>query len=228
MNPKRRRRSNRRRSYRRRRSNPVTRRRFYGHRRRRHSYRSNPRGYHRRRRSYSRRRRHNPAGLTGGIGSYVTFSLWAIAGMLGSRAIPEALLGGKNTGLLGYGANVATALAGGPILGKILRNRRAGAAFTVGGILATVARAITEYTPFGAQVKQAFALQGVGDWGISGLGEYIANPYAQPLQMQNTDWPAMVPSSSFVRAGMPALPAPAMSGLGLAADKIYSGSSIWS
>jgi hypothetical protein len=165
--------------------------------------------------------------VAGGVGNYLTFSLWAIAGMLGARAIPEALLGASNTGLMGYGANVLTAIVGGPLVGKVFKNRRAGVAFTVGGILSIVARAISEYTPFGAQIKQAFALQGVGDWGMAGLGEYLtSNQYAQPLQQQNVDWPAQVPARTFVRAAQ-VMPPATMSGLGLAPEKIYSGSSIW-
>lgn len=54
-----------------------------------------------------RRRRHNPLGFTSR--EVVGLSLWAIAGGVATRAIPQLLLKDSNTGIMGYGANALTA-----------------------------------------------------------------------------------------------------------------------
>ncbi len=145
----------------------------------------------RRRRHAVRRRRHNPVGRGGQIGNLVTTSLWAIGGMVGTRAGTQAILGAKNTGPMGYLANGVVAIVGGQLL-KRFAGSHAGNAFTLGGFLGIVARAVAEYTPFGAQVTQAFQLQGLGDWAIAG---FIPNPLVfNPLQ--SAGWPAqMAPSA---------------------------------
>ena len=153
----------------------------HGHRRRRRAT-TNPVAPHRRRRA-----RRNPGrSMASGVGSYFTNSLWLIGGGLGTRLGTEAVLGAGNTGILGYGANVLTAVILGWAVGKGMKNRSAGASVTLGGILATVLRIVQEKTPFGQYAQQAFGQSGIGDLGV---GEYITGPFFQPMQIQNTQWP---------------------------------------
>lgn len=147
----------------------------------------------------------------GGLGSYVTASVWAIAGGVGTVAGTEALLGAKNTGILGYGANFLAAVLLGQLVGKGMKNKQAGVAVTLGGVVATVARIIRDRTPFGQYVNQAFGQSGIGDWGV---GEYIQSTSFQPMQIQSNQWPAQVlPAVIQNLQARAAAPAP-MQGLG--------------
>lgn len=130
--------------------------------------------------------------MSRGVGGYLTTSLWAIAGMVGTRAGTQAVLGASNTGAIGYAGNAVMAIVLGQLVGKGMKNQAAGRAITLGGFIGIAARVIQEKTPFGSYVTQAFGTSGVGDWGIRGLGEYIPNTFFQPMQMQNTQWPAQV------------------------------------
>lgn len=186
--------------------------------------RSNPVVHRRRRRrsaavrSHRRRSRRNPSAVARGLGvgsvtGYVTQGLWAIGGMLGTRMGTEAVLGAKNAGIFGYIGNIVAAVLLGQVVGRGMKNQAAGRAVTFGGILGTVARAVTEFTPFGSYVTQAFQVQGVGDWQVRGLGEYIQNPSFQPMQQQNTNWPTQVIPAVIARTAAAAGPR-AMAGMG--------------
>jgi len=166
------RRANRRRSYRHRARNPVVAFQARRSRRRRSTRRS--------------RRRRNPAmSLAGGrVGGMVTNSLWAIGGMLGTRLGTQAVLGAQNKGLIGYAANAASAFVLGGLADRVRRGT--GKWVTFGGFLGIVARAVTEYTPFGSQVTQAFQLQGMGDWALAG---FVPQTFFAPLE--SAGWPAV-------------------------------------
>src|ERR1044071_259051 len=138
------------------------------HRRRRSS---NPFGFSARstRRRHSRRRR-NP-GMGGfGVRDLTGTILWGTAGALAARVVPSTFLGTKNTGILGYGANAATAVFGGMLVGKFLRPQ-AGQEFTAGGLIALGLRLFEDWMGGGSQLN--------GD-----LGYYIENSFPLPTSGQ--------------------------------------------
>ncbi len=109
--------------------------------------------------SKSRYKRHNPGGLAG-LGGSVTNALFVIVGALGSKLGTQAILGTKNTGLLGYAGNAA---AGGLlwfVTSKFMRNKAASDGVIAGTIVQILLRVINDYTPFGSYVAQL----GMGDY----------------------------------------------------------------
>ena len=95
-------------------------------------------------------------------------------GVVGARGIPQLLLQTNNTGPVGYLANAATALALGFATHMLFpRQKVLAGAVVAGGMAATLARIISDQTPFGAQLS----LTGIGDWG---LGLYQKSNYPYP------------------------------------------------
>lgn len=132
------------------------------HRRRSHS---NPtRVVYRTRRHRRHARRHNAArGGGGGITGLFTNALWLIGGAVGTKVITQAVLGAKNTGVMGYIGNAVTAFGLSLLVGKLLKNPTAGKAVLSGGIVALVLRLLSDYTPLG----QYTSAIGMGDYQVS-------------------------------------------------------------
>lgn len=122
------------------------------------------------RRHKKAKRRANPSLRTGG-GGLLKNGLFMLAGLVGSRLLPQAFLAAKNTGVMGYGANLAIALGGGVAIKSILKDSQAGNMFILGGIGGIILRAIQDFTPFGQAINSS--LQGVGDVGIYGATTFF-------------------------------------------------------
>jgi hypothetical protein len=201
MNPKRRRvrhhhaARHRRRNYRRRR-NPVS----YAvarpvrRRRRHHAMSYNP---------MRRRRRHNPLGFT--TREVFSTALWAIAGGVGTRAIPQLFLKDSNTGFMGYIANGVTAGALGWI-GDRWISPTAGKGIFLGGMVMLGGRIIADL--FGKTLVSfgdVFGTTGTSGLGAHGdpsfdLGLYTPNEFVVPTWSdgvyQRQDYPFLEPSSA--------------------------------
>lgn len=195
MNPKRRRVRNRARAsqprkYKRRRSNPT-------------SYAARP--VRRRRRSYSpkmsvvrRRRRSNPLSIGGR--ELIPTALWAIAGGVATRAIPQLLLKDGNTGIFGYGANALTAVALSWAAERFVSSN-AGKGVLIGGAVMLGGRLISDF--FGKSLVSfgdVFGTTGTAGMGAHGdpsfdLGLYTPNEFVVPTwsdgTMQRMDYPFM-------------------------------------
>lgn len=200
MNPKRRRvrhRSHnpRRRHYRRRRNrNPVGYAVARPVRRRRRSYAMNPRHHHRRRR--------NPLGLSGQ--QIAATSLWAIAGGVATRALPQIFLKDGNTGIMGYGANALTAGILAWAADRFI-SRNAGQGVLLGGMVMLGGRVISDL--FGKTLVSfgdVFGTTGTSGMGAHGdpsfdLGIYTPNEFVVPTWSdsiyQRQDYPFMEPSA---------------------------------
>ena len=208
MNPKRRRvrhrshhRNPRRRHYRRRRNNPVSYAVARPVRRRRRSYAMNPR--------HHRRRRHNPLGLSGQ--QIMATSLWAIAGGVATRALPQIFLKEGNTGIMGYGANALTAGILAWAADRFI-SRNAGQGVLLGGMVMLGGRVISDL--FGKTLVSfgdVFGTTGTSGLGAHGdpsfdLGIYVPNEFVVPTWSdgvyQRQDYPFMEPSSAFSAAAI--------------------------
>ena len=97
-----------------------------------------------------------------------------IAGVVGTRAIPQMLMGSSNTGPMGYGANAVTAVALGWVTHMLFpRNQTLVTAVIAGGFAGLLSRIIADKTPFGAQLS----LTGLGD---HGFGLYQKSNFPSP------------------------------------------------
>lgn len=149
---------------------------------------------------HSRRaRRHNPAGL-GSPMDWLTGGAGVLTGVVGTRALPQLVLGANNTGFVGYFANAVSA-AGLGLLSHVVfpRNRVLTPAVVAGGFAALIARIIGDYTTYG----QYLSLTGVGDYMVSNAvaPQRLVNPGSAMVEVPN-GWgsapPAMAISSSGV------------------------------
>jgi hypothetical protein len=130
---------------------------------------------------HHRHHRRNPFGFTGSDGSRI---LWGSVGYVAARAVPAMALPSKNTGIMGYGLNLATAFAL-----KFLLKGDMGDSMFVGGAVATVTRIVSDQLgtkiqglsgdpafTMGAYWNSYFAVPTVSD----PYGRVAASPYPQP------------------------------------------------
>lgn len=154
--------------------------------RRRAASRSNPGT---RRRKVMHRRRHGRRSNPGSIGSPKTWIMGgagALAGFVGSAALPQMVLGAGNTGVAGYAATAAAAIGLGFLSHFLLPRQQAVTIGVVsGGFANLLRRVISDQTPFGSYLSNP----GMGDymvanWGpprmVDGLHSAMAEPIGTP------------------------------------------------
>jgi hypothetical protein len=146
---------------------------------------------------HKRHYKHNPGAR--GVSNLLIQAGWTIAGAVGTRALVQFALGAKNTGVLGYGANAAAALALGYGVGKLMKNPQAGKLVALGGFAGIVLRLVQDYTPFGTMLTSQ--LQGLGDIGIYGATTYfVPLDVADNTQGNVTSLPgAVIPQAPVVK-----------------------------
>lgn len=128
-----------------------------------------------------RHHRRNPFGLSGSDGSRI---LWGSVGYVAARAVPAMALPSKNSGIMGYALNIATAFAL-----KFLLKGDMGDSMFVGGAVATVTRVVSDQLgtkiqglsgdpafTMGAYWNSYFAVPTVSD----PYGRTPGSPYPQP------------------------------------------------
>lgn len=178
-------------------------------------------GHHRRRRSnpatHRRRhyRRHNPGG--GQIGGLVKTSAAVIGGAVGSKIIPQMILGSSNTGVMGYLAN---AISGGLLAWvsrTVFKDKTISHGVIVGTAVQIILRVMGDMTPFG----QYLSLSGLGDYQTLSTGFTQPQRLMDGLHSSNVELPA-----GWGPGAMPLLAAggggsPAASAAGL--SSLYSG-----
>ena len=132
---------------------------------------------------HHRRRRTNPGGL-GRPMDWLQGGAGVIAGVVGTRAIPQMLLGASNTSYTGYAANAVTAVGLGWLTHMLFPNRQVlVTAVIAGGFAGLLSRIIADKTPFGAQLS----LTGLGD---HGFGLYQKSNFIVPQRVQGPRGPA--------------------------------------
>jgi len=127
-------------------------------------------------------RRRNPFGFTENDMSRV---LWGSVGYVAARAVPAMAMASKNSGIMGYAMNLATALGL-----KFLLKGDMGDSMFVGGAVATVTRIVSDQLgtriqglsgdpafTMGAYWNSYFAVPTVSD----PYGRVAASPYPQPV-----------------------------------------------
>lgn len=166
-----------------------------------------PRHHNRGRRTKHNRRIHHRNPFGGGWGSEITNALFVIAGAVGAKLGTQWVLGASNTGVMGYGGNLA--VGGVLALGykALTKNTKAAAAIFSGAVVEVILRIISDYTPFGSYVS-----------GL-GMGDYFASNWVTPqrytdaLNSANVQIPAgWAPTTVIQSAAPPAHMAAAMGG----------------
>lgn len=182
-----------------------------------------------------RRRRHNPLGLTGQ--QIMATSLWAIAGGVATRALPQIFLKDGNTGIMGYGANALTAGILAWAADRFI-SRNAGQGVLLGGMVMLGGRVISDL--FGKTLVSfgdVFGTTGTSGLGAHGdpsfdLGLYVPNEFVVPTWSdtvyQRQDYPFMEPDSSLTapRMSVPsvtAIPSMAPTGVQSSGKRSMSG-----
>ena len=135
---------------------------------------------HRAKRTYARKRRNSAvvirrinrgrrrnAGMSSMLSGVVGKSVGVIAGALGARYLPQLVLGGNNTGVIGYVGNLVSSFALGYV-GKKAVSPDFGTSVMAGGIASTILRILNDTTSFGTYINTA--LSGAGRGGDIGLG----------------------------------------------------------
>lgn len=157
------------------------------------SHRSNAGTRRRTTKAVSHRRRghrSNPAGI-GSPKAWVMGGAGALAGFVGSAALPQMILGTGNTGVAGYAATAAAAIGLGLLSNFLLPRQQAVTVGVVaGGFANLLRRVISDQTPFGQFVQGT----GMGDymvanWGpprmnnglFSAMAEAPGTPWAGPM-----------------------------------------------
>jgi hypothetical protein len=104
----------------------------------------------------------------------------ALIGLVATRQVPQMLLGSRNTGIVGYIANAATALAS-AALARRMAGHDAAEAVGIGGAMYLANRIISEQlTPVG----KVLSLQGIGDAqaaGLGNVGKYVSAYWTHPV-----------------------------------------------
>jgi hypothetical protein len=168
----------------------------------------NPARHHRARTKPNRihHRRRNPMGA--GWGAQITSALYIIAGAVGSRLGTNAVLGSKNTGFLGYGANLAAGGILAWIAKGVLKNAQAAREVFSGAVVGVVLRLFSDYTPFGTYTSQL------------GMGDYLVSNWVAPQRYANALHSAQIeiptgwaPTTVIQSAAPPAGSGGGMSGL---------------
>lgn len=136
---------------------------------------------------HHRRRSRNPGSL-GRPMDWLQGGAGVIAGVVGTRALPQLLLGSSNTSYTGYAANAVAAVGLGWLTNMLFpRNSVLVTAVIAGGFAGLLSRIIADKTPFGAQL----ALTGLGD---HGFGLYQKSNFPYPYRVQGARG---LPSSNF-------------------------------
>jgi hypothetical protein len=163
----------------------------------------------------------NPGG--GMVADLAVEAVSAVGGLVGSKMLTQAVLGANNTGMFGYFGNAAaTAILAVAAHYIAPRNRKIRDGVVLGGAMGIVARAINDYTPFGAYLASA----GVGEYGMAAYmpaNGVVASRYVDPWNSSQTEIPQgwggggqMAINSSGAPAGV--------AGWG---DQIYGGGSLY-
>jgi hypothetical protein len=134
-----------------------------------------------------RRRRHNPniGGFSGT--ELLKLGLGAAGGAIGARYVTQAVLGEKNTGAMGYGANALAAIGLAWLAAKYA-GKDIAAGVAAGGLSAVVLRIWSERVS-GTSPAAMSGYLGDVDFSSDGLGAYIESGFPLPtVSTQNGNY----------------------------------------
>jgi hypothetical protein len=125
--------------------------------------RPNPAG-RRSKKSYSRRMRRGNPGAIGRPMDWVKGGVGVLAGIVGTRGIPQLVAPAANTGPTGYAMNGVTALGLGFVAHMFTKDKVITAAVVAGGFAALIQRVINDQSTVGKYLAMSGATTGMGDY----------------------------------------------------------------
>lgn len=183
----------------RRRRNPITARAAANPRRRRTTRRrSNP--------TFMRRTRRRRNASMRGAGSIAKQGVTALIALVATRQLPQMVLGANNTGWIGYGANIASAVAT-AMVARSVAGEEAYRAALIGGVCYTASRVLTEQL---SPIGQYLSLTGIGDAAAATSLGTIEDAY-QPYPVNYVDGAPYIPPQ--LLAAQAAAAAPGVQGM---------------
>lgn len=167
-----------------------------------HAHRKNAGGGGKRKKvmQFKRRRTQRNPGALGSPMDWITGGAGVLAGVVGTRALPQVILSDKNTGPVGYFANAVTAAGLGWVAHLVFpRNRILTASVLAGGFAAVIARIIGDYTSYGKYLS----LTGVGDYMVSNFvsPQRLVNPGGAMMEVP-AGWGAVPPALVMASSGV--------------------------
>lgn len=148
--------------------------------------------------SFSKPFKRNPGAL-GSPMDWLTGGSGVLAGVVGTRAIPQLVLAEKNVGPTGYFANGVVAAGMGWLAHMAFpRNRVLVAGVLAGGFAALIARIIGDYTTYGKYLS----LTGVGDYMVSNAvaPQRLVHPDSAMVEVPS-GWGSAPPQLAFASSG---------------------------
>lgn len=152
------------------------------------AHRSNPGRRHHRRR--------NP-GFAGSLGTPMDWlygGVGVIAGVVGTRALPQLVLGSSNTGIMGYLANAASTALLTVAAHFASKSRVLAASVLAGGAASILSRIIQDYSLLGSYSSQV------------GLGDYLMSDFLTPQRLTNGLQTANLMQPKWAQSAPAALP----------------------
>lgn len=123
-----------------------------------------------------RRRGRNPLGISR---DDLTLAASGVVGGVGALALPALFLPSQNTGIMGYGLNIAAALVA-KFAGDLV-SPKFGSGMLVGGLVGTGIRIVKDNLPnlpgIGAYWPSYFGVPTVSN----GVGQVLSSPYPTPI-----------------------------------------------
>lgn len=144
-----------------------------------------------------KRRKSNP-GYVKTVSRIVMLGFWALVGLVLTRQLPQMLLGAKNTGFVGYLANIGVA-AGASMIALKVAGEDAATGMAVGGGVYVVNRGIQEHL---SPIGKYLSLSGLGD--AMALGDLVEGDEAyRPFPVvYNQDGQPWIPPQIDARRAM--------------------------
>ena len=133
----------------------------------------------------------NPAGL-GRPMDWVKGGVGVLAGVVVTRALPQAVASTYNTGAAGYAMNGGTAIAAAWAAHAMTKDPVLTAAVAAGGFAAVIARIISDMTSFGQYLS------------LTGVGDYQFSNFSQPQRLINQNQAMYYAPDGSTPATMPA------------------------
>ena len=147
------------------------------------------------------RRRGNPGMGLGQAKDWVYGGVGVIAGVVGTRALPQLLLGASNTGIMGYLANAAATGLLTFAAHMASKNKVLTASVLAGGAASIISRVIQDYSLLGSYSSQV------------GLGDYLMSDWLTPQYLTDGLHNANLNRPGAVAATMPGASVGSLAGI---------------
>lgn len=149
--------------------------------------------------THHRKRRHNPGNFLGNGKEIMISAVSGLASAVLTSQIPQLILGTNNTSWMGYGANIATAIAA-TLMANSFAGKTAGQAAMVGGAVIVLDRFLTEQV---SAIGPYITLSGVGDATAARMGTIRDGYYTHPSLVDGNG--NLIPAQPYTDAAVAAV-----------------------